>query len=89
MWLHCLDVCRIKSYIISKEKKLVGNQKNFVLDWIVALNNRAQFIETQRTRKAVASLTSPVDPRKEKRFRISSTKPQLPSHRLLGEKKIM
>lgn len=87
MWLHCLDICRINSYIIAKEKKEVDNQKDFVLDWIAALNKRAQFIETQRTRTAVAAFTSPSSQGKEKRNRMSAKQPQLPSYRFDGERK--
>jgi hypothetical protein len=87
MWLHCLDLCRVNSYIIAKEKKAVKTQKDFVCDWIVALNHRAKFIETARTRRALAELISPVNNGpKEKRLRMSHTKPQLPSYRLDGNK---
>jgi hypothetical protein len=88
MWLHCLDVCRVNAYIIAKEKKVVKTQKDFVLDWIIALNHRAKFIETTRTRKAVAELISPVinqNQGKPKKARMSHTKPSLPSYRFSGK----
>jgi hypothetical protein len=65
MWLHSLDVCRVNSYIIAKEKGSYKEQKDFVLDWILALNHRAQFVETARTRTAVALFASPAEKRKE------------------------
>ena len=84
MWLHCLDICRVNSYIIAKEKTDVNNQKRFVADWVLALNKRAQFMESQRTRAAIAAFTSPGSQGKEKRLRMSSKKPQLPSYRFDG-----
>jgi hypothetical protein len=65
MWLHSLDVCRVNSYIIAKEKGTYKEQKDFVLDWILALNHQAQFVETARTRTAVALFASPAEKRKE------------------------
>jgi hypothetical protein len=32
MWLHSLDVCRVNSYIIAKDKGTCNEQKDFVLD---------------------------------------------------------
>ena len=86
LWLHSLDVARINSYIIAKEKKIYDNQKDFVCDWILALNRRAKFAESQRTRQAFASLNTPTSSSKKKRIRMSSTKPKLPQYRLQGER---
>jgi hypothetical protein len=86
MWLHRLDVCRVNSYIIAKEKGTHKEQKDFVLDWILALNHRAQFVETARTRTAVALFASPAEKRKEKRSRMSAKNPELPSYRLQGDR---
>jgi hypothetical protein len=69
----------------------VKTQKDFVLDWIIALNHRAKFIEerTTRTRKAVAELISPVmnqnHGKPKKATRMSHTKPSLPSYRFSGK----
>jgi hypothetical protein len=62
--------------MLHPEKKEVDNQKRYVADWIVA----AQFMETQRTRTAIAAFTSPGSKGKDKRSRMSSKKPQLPSY---------
>jgi hypothetical protein len=83
MWLHSLDVCRVNSYIIAKEKGTYKEQKDFVLDWILALNHQAQFVETARTRTAVALFASPAEKRKEKRSRMSAKNPELPSYSTL------
>ncbi|KAG7364661.1 transposase IS4 [Nitzschia inconspicua] len=55
MWLHCLDVCRVNSYIIAREKEKRGDRLWLVQDWIRALNKRAFFVETQRTNTAIAA----------------------------------
>jgi hypothetical protein len=80
MWLHSLDVCRINSYIIAEEKGTYKNQTDFVLDWILALNHRTQFVETARTRTAVASFASPVARTQQRRKRMSRKNPALPSY---------
>ena len=82
MWLHSLDVCRVNSYIIAKEKGSYKEQKDFVLDWILALNHPAQFVETARTRTAVALFASPSEKRKENRSRMSAKNPELASYPL-------
>jgi hypothetical protein len=86
MWIHSPDVCRVNSYIIAKDKGTCKEQKDFVLDWILAMNHRAQFIETARTRTAIATLTSPSEKRKEKRARISAKNPELPPYPLQGDR---
>ena len=85
IWFHSLDVARINSYIIAKDKKVYQDQKEFVLDWIVALNRRAHFAETARTRQAVACLSTPSSGKKKKRIRMSSKQPQLPDYRFKGD----
>jgi hypothetical protein len=49
MWLYCLDICRVNSFIISKEKEVVSTRNGFVLGQGTALNHRTKVIETPRT----------------------------------------
>jgi hypothetical protein len=87
MWLHSLDICRLNSYIIAKSKNVYSNQKEFVLDWISALNNRADYFERQRTRAAIQALTSPPSSATKKpRIRMKKTDPQLPLYRFSGRR---
>jgi hypothetical protein len=75
----------VNSYIIAKEKGTHKEQKDFVLDWILALNHRAQFVEAARTRTAVALFASPSEKRKENRSRMSPKNQEIPSYRLQGD----
>jgi hypothetical protein len=47
MSMHCLDICRVNSYIIAKAKGVCDSQKEYTLDWIQALNQRAYFMDLQ------------------------------------------
>jgi hypothetical protein len=40
MFMHCLNICRVNSYImIAKAKRVCDSQKEYtLLDWIEALN---------------------------------------------------
>jgi hypothetical protein len=86
MFFHSLSTCRVNSYIIAKKKKAVKCQKDFVIAWIEALNNRAAFMEQQVTRRAAASFMSPQGKHgtSSKRSRMSNTTPTLPEYRLEG-----
>jgi hypothetical protein len=86
MFLHCLDVARVNSYIVALRKKTIKTQKDFVISWIKALNHRAAFDEQQNTRRAVAAFISPNGKGGSKRSRISNKNPQLPSYRFEGIK---
>lgn len=87
MFLHALDVCRLNSYIISKQKEACSNQKDFLIEWITSMNDRADFIERQRTRSAAAALLSPPPiEQKGKRSRMKKHEPELPHYRFHGKK---
>jgi hypothetical protein len=43
MFLHALDVCRLNSWVIAKNRGTYRTQKDFLLYWIQALNRRAEF----------------------------------------------
>jgi hypothetical protein len=45
MFMHCLDICQVNSYIIAKANGVCESQKDYTLDWIQALNRRAQFMD--------------------------------------------
>lgn len=86
LFLHCMDICVLNSYIISKHKNVASTHKRFVMDWIKALNTRADIHDKQATRKALAVLLSPPTYRDPaKRIRMSHKKPKLPDYRLQGD----
>lgn len=67
------------------DKGVCDDHKNFVLDWIKALNSRAAAESAKATRSALACLfTPPPAEPPEKRLRMSHTKPTLPAHRFHG-----
>jgi hypothetical protein len=86
--LHCLDIIRVNSYVVAKSKHNIGH-KEFVIDLIFALNERADCIERGDTRRTPAStFTSPPgSEKKQKRRRMSNTHPDLPICRLQGNRK--
>jgi hypothetical protein len=60
MFFHCLDICQVNSSIIAKAKGVCDSQKDYTLDWIQALNRRAQFMDLQSsTRRATVDLYLP------------------------------
>jgi hypothetical protein len=85
MFMHCLDICRVNSYIIAKAKGVCDSQKEYTLDWIQALNQRAQFMDLQSTQRATAKFVSPNKASGPKRTRMSSMNPQLPAYRFQGD----
>ena len=86
MFLHSLDICRVNSYIIAKQKDQSINQKDFILDWITALNERAFADGRATTRRAIAALASPPSSSKPKRIRMKKNDPELPNYRFKGSK---
>jgi hypothetical protein len=85
IFFQCLDIIRVNSYVISKQRRNFTDQKDFILMWIDALSKRAQFEEYYVTRNAVAAIKSPSGP-PGKRQRISHSKPCLPEYRFHGQK---
>jgi hypothetical protein len=81
MFLHGLNVCRLNSYIIAKQKGVCNNQKDFLIEWIRSLNDKADFLDRQRTRSATAALLTPpsIEP-KVKRSRMRNHEPELPHY---------
>jgi hypothetical protein len=75
----------VNSYIIAKAKGVCDRQKEYTLDWIQALNRRAQFMDLQSTRRATVDFVSPNKASGPKRTRMSSTNPQLPAYRFQGD----
>jgi hypothetical protein len=75
----------VNSYIIAKAKGVCDRQqKDYTLDWIQALNRRAQFMDLQATRRATVDFVSP-NKATAKRTQMSSTNPQLPAYRFQGD----
>jgi hypothetical protein len=90
IFLHCLDIARINAYTIIKSRKPSLTQKEFLCDWIKALNNRAVVCEYgNRLSATLAMIGSPPPSASKcnKRHRISHLHPSLPSKRLEGERK--
>jgi hypothetical protein len=86
MFFHCLGICRVNSSIIAKAKGVCDSQKEYTLDWIQALNRRAQFMDLQATtRRATVDFVSPNKGSGPKRTQMSSTNPQLPAYRFQGD----
>jgi hypothetical protein len=83
MFMHCLDICRVNSYVIAEAKGVCDSQKDYTLDWIQALNRRAQFMDLQATQRATVDFVSP-NKATAKRTRMSSTNPQLPAYQFQG-----
>ena len=86
LFFHCLDVIRLNSYIIAKHKKQTTTQKQWVLDVIKQLNQRADYEEYQFTRRQAAALATPPSTGKGKRQRVSTKTPSLPTRRFAGAK---
>jgi Transposase IS4 len=87
IFLHCLDIIRVNSYIICKSKCPKLNHKAFLEQWIIALNQRAATADYQLTRRSIAALTSPPSAaKKPKRRRISHKNPVLPERRTQGKR---
>lgn len=88
IFFHCLDIIRINSYTIAKSKDASLTHKSFVLDWITAINQRAEFEAYIRTRRTVANFHSPPGKTKNpstKRQRVVAKDPQLPLYRFDGK----
>jgi hypothetical protein len=87
MFLHALDICRLNSWVIAKNRKRYKTQQDFLLCWIHALNMRAEFEDRKRTRSAIEALASPpIKPPPAKRIRLGKHNLQLPQYRLAGTK---
>jgi hypothetical protein len=87
IFLHCMDIARINAYIMAKKKHGVKTQKEFVMSWINALNQRAVYEEYKTTRASAAAalMTTPSGSNK-KRTRVGHKRPNLPDYRFLGKK---
>ena len=84
MFFHSLDICRLNSFIILQRNKFIGTHKDFILEWVDSMNQRADFIDKKLTRAAVSAILSP--PSSNKKQRMSHTKPTLPEYRLTGRR---
>ena len=84
IFLHCLDIIRVNAYLVAKLRDPKLKHKTFVVDWIEALNKRADAIEYGNTRQIIASLKTPPSTGKRKRMRMSHTRPDLPEYRRYG-----
>ena len=82
MFFHSLDICRLNSYIVLQQRRVVSSHKDFILEWIDCMNQWADFIERQRTRAAVAALLTP--PLAKQKKRMSHTRPTLPNYQFNG-----
>jgi hypothetical protein len=71
---------RNKDFPTLQSKGVCDSQKEYTLDWIQALNQRAQFMDLQATRRATVDFVSPNKGSGPKRSRMSSTSPQLPAY---------
>jgi hypothetical protein len=83
LMFHAFDILRVNAYIISqafKEQKTNDDHKEFVVDFVRSLLQRAASYRTQATRRRVATL----NPSPPKRRRTSLKNPSLPSHRFRG-----
>jgi len=83
IFLHCLDIMRVNSYVISKSINKKGNQKDFICEFICALNDRAlsdayNGKSTRGTRTATATVTPPTKRRR------TSKQSELPLMRFSG-----
>jgi Transposase IS4 len=90
IFLHCLDIIRVNSFIVCKKANKDLKQKDFLSGWIDALNRMADVVDFQMTRRSVLNAKSPPPPAysadNKKRRRMSHTAPELPADRLLGPK---
>lgn len=89
IFFHCLDVIRVNSYIIAKTRDSSLTHKAFLINWISALNQRAEFEAYKATRSALTNFYSPPGKTKNplaKRQRVVSKNPQLPLYRLAGKR---
>jgi hypothetical protein len=88
IFLHCVDIIRVNSFIVCKKVNKDLKQKDFLSGWIDALNRMADVVDFQMTRRSVLNAKSPPPPAysadNKKRRRMSHTAPQLPADRLSG-----
>jgi hypothetical protein len=89
IFLHCLDIVRVNAVIVHKRRRGGDpkfEQKVFICEWVQRLNQRADLIDYQMTRNAVATFATPPQERNTttKRRRLSHTAQLLPPNRLNG-----
>ena len=88
IFFHCLDIIRINAFIIAKSRDPKQVHKSFLVDWVEAINKRADAIEYGNTHQAIAALKTPPSSStgKRRRSRMSHTNPELPLYRLYGSR---
>ncbi len=95
IFLHCIDIMRVNCFVIIKhwanlKKQKPPEQKDFLMNFIAALNVRATSMTFQstRTRRTLSeeetNFTTPPSSRGNKRRRMCSVSPQLPARRFTG-----
>jgi Transposase IS4 len=78
IFLHCLDIIRVNSFIVCKKTNKHLKQKDFLSGWTDALNRMADVVNLKMTRRSVLNAKSAPPPGedatvKNKRRRISHT----------------
>ncbi|KAG7352971.1 transposase IS4 [Nitzschia inconspicua] len=89
IFLHCLDIMRVNAYIIAKSRCESLEHKQFVEQYIIALDNRAAIADHYAaTRSAVMAITSPPCATNRRR-RMGTKRPSLPEVDSKGKDRII
>lgn len=87
LFLQAADIARTNSYVVCRFKETTKSHKQFVMDWISSLNDRATAFERggRATRRRAAEEEAAVMPSSAKKPRQSHVFPEMEAKRLMGD----